>query len=365
MAKTSNFDARENFSKNLLINSNLEFWQRNTSFTGLGSNQIYTADRLQWAGGTITATLSCSRVSISGTNSSIVPKECNYAARFGVSVAQPSLGSGASAAPWIKVEGYDAKELHSSTQGFVFSFYVRAFRTGSYSVTMSNAAFDRNILYNFTVTASDTWQRVVLKVPNGFTSGTWNTTNGIGMYVRLWMAANPTGSIFTGTGTWQANNQPIVANQVNALQTTNDYLEVTGFMLYAGQEEQDFVTRENSYSKELQLCQRYFEKSYPLSVVLGTPTSTGSTTNFSGNGSTNRPYVTIYFKQQKRTAPGAVFYNPRTGSTTNPIWDFNTPTTDYSIAGLGTEEYSMNIAPGGTPPTSSALGVHWAADAEL
>lgn len=68
--KTPNFDPRDNMPRNLLPNSSLEFWQRGTSFAGLGANQIYNADRIQWAGGTLTATLTGSRVAISGANSS-------------------------------------------------------------------------------------------------------------------------------------------------------------------------------------------------------------------------------------------------------------------------------------------------------
>ena len=247
--------------KNILMNSDLRFWRRGTVFTGLGANQVYTAERFQWAGGTITGQLTASRVVISGLNSSIVPTNTRllYALRFAVTTAQPVLGAGASAAPWIKVEGFDILPLaKAGNGGFTYSFYVRAFRTGTYHVQFLNGATTRSYMTAFTINASDTWQRVNVFVPYlDVGNGVWDFTSGIGMYVRTWFAVNPTSSIAT-LNSWQANNQP-PATQVNMLQSTNDYMEMTGFMLYPGQEEREFEARGESYDAELEMLRRYYQ----------------------------------------------------------------------------------------------------------
>ncbi len=359
-------DSRIASSKNLIINSNLEFWQRGTNFTGLGANQVYTADRFQWAGGTLTATLSGTRVAITGANSSIVPtRNIPWAIRYGVSVAQPSLAAGASAAPWMKIEGYDIVPLaQAGNAGFTFSFYTRAFRPGAYSVQFANGAITRSYATTFTIVAADTWQRVVIKVPFlDVGNGVWNFTNGIGMYIRIWMAAG-VDNVGVTPDVWGTNVGPQIPNtQVNAVQSTSDYLELTGLMLHTGQEERDFATRE-SYVQELQLCQRYYEKSYPLDTLPGTVVAVNLAKATAGDSGGSH-FVYEAFLTPKRAVPAVNVYNGATGTISQ--WQvvssgFNgnaavNTSADQMRAQFQGFSYNVNA--------SARASYHYTADAEL
>lgn len=98
--------------KNYIINSNFTFWQRTTALQTYGAQQTYHADRFQWAAGTITGAVRSEKLAVTNfSNSSIIPRSCVFMQRYEVGTAQPSLGAGATAGPWYKMEGFDFQEL--------------------------------------------------------------------------------------------------------------------------------------------------------------------------------------------------------------------------------------------------------------
>lgn len=151
------------------------------------------------------------------------------------------------------------------------------------------------------------------------------------------------------------------------------YIEVTGAMLNIGSSPAPFQRAGGTIGGELQLCQRYFEKSYSLGTAPGTVGA----------------YTGIFFYQHFSTtlphdwrAPGPSFKVPKRIVVTPVIYSFNgvggrcTETnseTDFGATsaqviptgdnGFGWRQFS------GTALTLAALSqkvmFHWAADAEL
>lgn len=118
------------------------------------------------------------------------------------------------------------------------------------------------------------------------------------------------------------------------------------------------------FEKEINLCQRYFEKSYDLTVNPGTVTSSGAE-SFIGNanGTTGaRGQGGIRYKTRKRAAPSITLYSPDTG-TSGSIYD-QTGTADRASNANIIGETGFTINP-------SALSVdgrwraHWIADSRL
>lgn len=360
----------EQFNRNIIINSDMGFWQRGVTFTGLGANQIYTADRLQWAGGTITAVLTGSRATTSGTgNAAILPKECTYAARFAVTTAQAVLGAGASAAPWIKIEGYDAVEVLSSNIGFTFSFYMRAFRTGVYYVQFGNGNLGRIYCAPVTIAASNSWQKVTLFVATPDTTiNTWNMVDGIGLIVRIWMAAG-SNLIGAAPNEWfTVVSAQVGADQVNAVQSTSDYIEITGFDLHKGQYDRPYVKRGRSNQEELALCQRYFEKTYEIDTAPGTSTPRGLlnckvldsaslTRLFMDNG--NR------FHARKRITPTVLFWSENGTANSISIYDNVTSLLTVTSSTRHSAGFDSFLTVSASASASKPYVGHYTADAEL
>jgi hypothetical protein len=66
------------------------------------------------------------------------------------------------------------------------------------------------------------------------------------------------------------------------------------------------------YATELNLCQRYYEKSYDIGTAIGTVTSIGAAGWTSSLGSAYSP--SMHFKVRKRTAPTITVYSTQNGS---------------------------------------------------
>jgi hypothetical protein len=128
------------------------------------------------------------------------------------------------------------------------------------------------------------------------------------------------------------------------------------------------------FSVELSLCQRYFEKSYPINIAPGTANIyQGADYQVQAVYTTN-PYagalITSTFKVTKRTsAPAITVYNPDNG-TPNQLTIFSAGATfdrNVSISTPAVDHKGVRIWPAsGTTVNSGYICItHWAVDAEL
>ena len=157
-----------------------------------------------------------------------------------------------------QIEGLNVADLGfgtASAQTVTLSFWVRSSVIGTYGAVITNSSGNRSYVSNYTINVANTWEQKSVTVA-GDTSGTWLTTNGIGLSIRWGLAA---GSNWQGTaGVWGTANAVCSSSQVNFMATVSNTFYLTGVQLEVGTQATSFDFRD--YGRELILCQRYYSK---------------------------------------------------------------------------------------------------------
>jgi hypothetical protein len=135
------------------------------------------------------------------------------------------------------------------------SFWVRSSLTGTFGGVIQNSASDRSYPFTYTINAANTWEYETITIA-GDTSGTWLTTNGIGVQVKFGLGV---GSTFSGTaGAWASANFISATGATSVVGTNGATFYITGVQLEVGSTATSFDYR--PYGTELALCQRYYFK---------------------------------------------------------------------------------------------------------
>jgi hypothetical protein len=240
--------------KNAIINGDFPVWQRGTSFAGISSG-TYAADRWVYNGsGAFQHTLS---------RSTDVPTAAQAGRLFNFSLlADCSVADAAVAATDVlaieqRVEGYNWLPL--AQRPVTLSFWVKATKTGTYCVALTNSAGDRSYVAEYTVNATNSWEQKTITITASPSAGGWDYTTGIGVTVRFVLMA---GSNYQTTpNLWNAGNFFATANQVNACDNTANDFRITRVQLEAGSVATEFEQR--TFNEEFALCQRYYFKTFP------------------------------------------------------------------------------------------------------
>jgi hypothetical protein len=155
-----------------------------------------------------------------------------------------------------KIEGYNVADLGWGTANaktVTLSFWVRSSLTGTFGGSIQNDGQNRCFPYSYTISAANTWEYKTITIP-GDTTGTWLTTNGLGINVQFSLG---TGSTYSGTANAWTGTSYItsVTGAVSVVGTNAATWYVTGVQLEVGTTATPFERR--LYGQELQLCQRY------------------------------------------------------------------------------------------------------------
>jgi hypothetical protein len=227
--------------------------------------------------------------------------------------ADASLGATQSVQLIQRIEGFNTSDLMwgtASAQPVTLSFWVRSSLTGTFGGSLRNSATNRSYPFNYTISVANTWEQKSVTVA-GDTSGTWLTTNGVGIAVTFALGA---GADRSGTaGAWNSNNNASATGAVSVIGTLSATWYVTGVQLEKGSTATSFDYR--PYGTELQLCQRYYQTTGVVSVSA-----------YADNG-----------------IIGFIYQTPMRG----------TPTVTFSYTGVANRMY--NIATGGTSDLSSPV----------
>jgi hypothetical protein len=155
------------------------------------------------------------------------------------------------------IEGYNVADLGWGTANaktVTLSFWVYSSLTGSFGGAIVNNGGARTYPFSYTVSSANTWTQISITVA-GDTSGTWLTTNGVGISIRFSLGM---GSTYTGTAaTWSGNAYYAPTGSVNVVGTNGATFYITGVQLEVGTQATSFEYRQ--YQQELALCQRYYE----------------------------------------------------------------------------------------------------------
>jgi hypothetical protein len=127
-----------------------------------------------------------------------------------------------------------------------------------------------------------------------------------------------------------------------------------------GEQATDFEYR--PFSQELQLCQRYYEKSYDLATLAGTPSTQNGAISSMASGTSALSDTT--FVVRKRTVPTVVIYGNISGASgvlgTNLGSNVDVAPTQMVIG-----ERGIAVHCSGTVSSNVTTGYHFTADAEL
>lgn len=234
--------------KNRIINGAMVIDQRNAGASVTPSSSGYTLDR--WRAAISPASKfsvqQSSTAPVGFTNSLLVTTTSAYSVSgsdFEV-LHQP-------------IEGYNVSDLGwgtASAKTVTLSFWVRSSLTGTFGGALRNDDGNRAYPFTYTISSANTWEYKTVTVP-GDTTGTWYTTNGVGMMVYFGLGV---GSTLSGTaGTWAAANYVSATGATSVVGTNGATFYITGVQLEVGNTATDFEYR--PYGTELALCQRYYQ----------------------------------------------------------------------------------------------------------
>lgn len=239
--------------RNRIINGGMQVNQRGGTISASGTVNTYSVDRfaMRTTSGSVVASMEQSTVAPSGFYNSLL---CT------ITTADTSLTTGDLTTLFQKIEGVNVSDLGwgtASAQSVTLSFQVRSSVTGTYGVGIQNDAGNRSYPSTYTINAANTWETKTITIP-GDTTGTWNLgTTSTALYVFFSLAA---ASNYQGTANaWAAADYRGTTGQVNWGATVGNTFYITGVQLEAGTTATPFEQR--LYGTELQLCQRYYQKS--------------------------------------------------------------------------------------------------------
>jgi hypothetical protein len=237
--------------KNRIINGAMVIDQRNAGASvTLTSGGVYTVDR--WQGfedtdGTMTA-----------QQSSTVPTGFTNSLVCTTTSADASLGATQFALIQQKIEGFNFADLGWGTanaQTATLSFWVRSSLTGTFGGALSDTGANNSYPFTYTISSANTWEQKTVTI-SGPTSGTFNTTNGVGVHLRFGLGV---GSTYSGTaGAWSANSYFSATGATSVVGTNGATFYITGVQLEVGTVATSFDYR--PYGTELALCYRYYRR---------------------------------------------------------------------------------------------------------
>lgn len=341
--------------KNYIINGDFRLWQRGIDSGSIASaTKTYIPDRFHIyhsSDGLMRFTQSQSAPTVLESGHYF-----SDSAYILVPTADASIGASQYSYMGYTVEGYDFRHLVAS-EFITLSFWVRSSVTGTYCVKFGNSGADRSYIAEYVVNTASTWEKKIITIPMNFSGGTWNYTNGSGLLI-LWVLAS--GSTFhTTANIWATGNYLSTSNQVNFMSSTSNEIRFNGIQLECGPNGTDFEMRH--ISEELSLAQRYYEKSYNLSVNPGTVANEGILV-FTAPA-TGTFYLNAPFKTTKRVSGLATvkFYSPTTG-----VADKARDTTGGGDVTVTNDYFAENFLLGHITATADRVySYQWAASAEL
>ena len=237
--------------KNRIINGAMQIDQRNEgasiSTTGFVVDRMLAIQQSGYTTLTVTAQ----------QQSSDVPANFPYAVKLTVGTGQAVSSSGDLRALDQRIEGFNFADFGFGTANakpFTMSFWVKSSIVGTYPISFFNSGVSRAYLATYTINSANTWEYKTITVA-GDTSGTWNTTNGIGLGFQMAVSA---GSDNFGTvGSWSGTYKIGVSGMPDLCATSGATFYITGVQIEKGSTATSFDYR--PIGTELALCQRYYQ----------------------------------------------------------------------------------------------------------
>jgi len=231
--------------RNVIINGAMVVDQRNAG-AAVTAHAAYPVDR--WSiSDTVNGTFSAQQVS---------DTPVGFSSSLKVTITSAQTANTGNLAPIQVIEGYNLADLGWGASGaktVTMSFWVRSSLTGTFGGSLRNSGSSRSYPFTYTISVADTWENKAITIA-GDTSGTWLTTNGIGVSVRFSLYA--VASSLQSAGTWYAGSATGATGQTQLASTNGATFYITGVQFEKGSTATDF--EHGIYGNDLALCQRYY-----------------------------------------------------------------------------------------------------------
>ena len=257
MALVGTINSSNDFGlKNRIINGAMVIDQRNAGASVSAVDGVYNLDRWrpiasQTGKFTVQQTPSATET---GYATRVAAGFTNYMAC--TSSSAYTVGASEAFTQGQFIEGYNIADLAWGTANaktVTLSFLAYSSLTGTFGGAVSNSAQNRCYPFSYTISSANTWTPISVTIA-GDTSGTWLTTNGVG--IRVWFSLG-SGSTYSGTaGAWSSSTLFSATGATSVVGTNGATFYITGVQLEKGSTATSFDYR--SYTTELSLCQRYF-----------------------------------------------------------------------------------------------------------
>ena len=256
------------------------------------------------------------------------------------------------------IEGTFMKQLFWGTSNALsatLSGYIRTNQTGTHALAIQDSAATRSYIMHVTLCNADTWQQFQYTIP-GPSNGTFGTDSNLG--ATLFIAAEAPGKSNPTTSTWLAGDY-ICPSTFTTL-TAGKYIEVSSLQLEKGSNATAFEYR--APALEWQLCQRYYETSFPYGMAPSNMTTSAAPGNSMYlQGQFGASY--IYFEQPKRSIPTMTFYNP--WNSNGNVFVPDTNTTSANLAALNQSVGGFSVRSTDAALQNQMNVFNWAANSEL
>ena len=238
--------------KNRIINGDMRIDQRNSGASVTPTASVYTLDR--WS----TSITQSSKFSVQQNAGAVTPPTgfINYLGC--TSTSAYTVGSTEEFLIYQAIEGLNIADLGWGTANaktVTLSFQVYSSLTGTFGGSIRNNSVNRSYPFSYTISSANTWTQISITI-SGDTSGTWLTTNGVGIYVSFSLGS---GSTKSGTaGAWAAANYNSATGATSVVGTNGATFYITGVQLEVGSSATGFEYVD--YGSQLIQCQRYYIK---------------------------------------------------------------------------------------------------------
>ena len=222
----------------------------------------------------------------------------------------------------------------STAKTMTLSFWVYSNKTGTYCVQITQDDPSKFVLYEYTISSSNTWEKKTITIA-GNTADAINNDNGIGLEVN-WTLCVGSGRQASATSSWTSGGYYVAtSNQVNLWDHPDNYFKMTGCQLQTGSTATDFVHED--IGTTLRKCQRYFYMACGPDGGGYETIGTGMI-YYSGTG-----YASCYFPVTMRTQPSLVALSGSSGAYMYQTLLSNTAAYTHQIS-LDSSKTSLNSA---------------------
>ena len=335
-----------NLGENLIINPSMDLWQRGLTFSGLTSTQ-YFADRFKLNFGG-------AGYNIDAERSTDVP-DWSYG-QYSMELtnkAANSPGSSDFLTLGHLIEGLNFRKVANRNAYFVGSFKTTI--AGIYTFGLVNNAGTRTFLQEMDLPAN-TWVEIKIPVAKIDTAiGVWELGTGLGLAVGVSLSLGSSLKTQSTFGNWINSNFTGSVDQANWAGTLNAEFYMTEWQFVEGTNPHPFREIARDFATEVELAQRYYEKSYNIDVAPGTPGASGQVWQQT-NGNT---YTYHAFKTRKRATGIGAVYSQNTGAIGKAQYSGGGDVNLGNGVGEGGMRTNLAIAAG------NVIYYQWTIDAEI